>query len=70
MSNTTYQLPRQFMDNATTAVAATAVASPAWLPWLMTASEIAAIAAPILGVIWLVVQIWAKIRDTIKKDKP
>jgi len=57
------------MDSTNTAVAAAAVVSPFWLPWLQTASEVAAIAAPILGVVWLVVQIWAKIYDTFIKEK-
>ena len=55
------------MDNATNAVAATAVSSPLWLPILKTASEISAFIAPILGVIWLVVQIWAKITVTLER---
>lgn len=63
-----HKRPRTFMDNATTSVAVAAASSPVWLPWLQTASEIAAIIAPILGVVWLVVQIWAKIRDTLYKD--
>lgn len=51
------------MDNTTTAISLSAVSSPVWLPWLYSASEIAAIAAPILGVLWLLVQIWAKISE-------
>lgn len=58
------------MDNTTTAVAGAAVITPFWLPWLQTASELAAVIAPILGVIWLVVQIWAKIHDTMNKKDP
>lgn len=38
-------------------VAASAVASPVWLPSLQTVSETAALALPIVGVIWLVIQI-------------
>ncbi|QOV06128.1 hypothetical protein CPT_Pasto_054 [Rhizobium phage Pasto] len=55
------------MDNATTAVAASAVASPVWLPWLQTASQVAATLAPIIGVIWLLVQIWSKIVETRRR---
>lgn len=54
------------MDNTTNAVAATAVSIPVWLPWLQTTSEIAATVAPILGAVWLVVQIWAKIKTTLE----
>jgi hypothetical protein len=59
-------------DNATAAVAASAVASPLWLPTLHDASAIAATIAPILGAIWLVVQIWGKvveIRVKLKESK-
>lgn len=55
------------LDNTTTAAALGMASSPVWLPWLKTASEVAAVIAPILGVIWLAVQIWAKITVTIQK---
>ena len=55
------------MNNTTTAVAAAAVASPAWLPAVQKASEMAAVAAPILGVIWLLVQIVAKLVEMNRK---
>jgi hypothetical protein len=57
------------LDNATTAVAASAVASPVWLPWLQTASQIAATLAPILGALWLLVQIWAKISEILYRNR-
>ena len=57
------------MEHTTTAVAAGAVASPFWLPWLQTASEVAATVAPILGLIWLLVQITTKVYDTFFKGK-
>lgn len=57
------------MDNATTAIAASAVASPVWLPWLQTASQVAGTLAPILGAIWLLVQIWAKISEIRARRK-
>lgn len=58
------------VENTTTAAAVAAVASPVWLPWLHTASEAAATVAPFLGVVWLLVQIVAKIVETFrKKDK-
>lgn len=56
------------VDTATAAVAATAVASPVWLPWLEAASSTAAMIAPILGTVWLVVQIVAKVQEMRKKD--
>jgi hypothetical protein len=49
-------------DKGTTVVAAAAAASPAWLPWLKSFSEIAALLLPILGCAWLVVQFIAWIR--------
>lgn len=55
------------VDQATAAVAATAVASPVWLPWLSTTSEVAAVIAPILGTIWLVVQIISKARELLDR---
>lgn len=57
------------MDNTTTAVAASAVASPVWLPWLHTASETAATIAPIIGLIWLVIQIVSKSLETYQRLK-
>lgn len=55
------------MEHTTTAVAASAVTVPVWLPWLYSASEVAAIIAPILGVLWLFVQITSKTIETYKK---
>lgn len=60
---------KELLDNATTAIAASAVASPVWLPWLQTASQVAATFAPILGAIWLLVQIWAKISEVRARKK-
>lgn len=48
-------------NDLTTATAGAAVVSPFWLPSLQSMSEIASIALPILGAIWLVVQIAAKV---------
>ncbi|AMD58899.1 hypothetical protein AWN88_25680 [Agrobacterium tumefaciens] len=63
------QQGNSLLDNATTAVAASAVASPVWLPWLHTASQVAATFAPILGAVWLVVQIWAKISEVRARNR-
>jgi len=57
------------MENTTTAVAASAVTAPFWLPSLQSASEAAATIAPILGVLWLIVQIASKSIETYKKFK-
>ena len=48
-------------DNLTSWLAGLAVISPMWLPWLQDVSTIAALLLPILGGIWLLVQIWAKL---------
>lgn len=37
--------------------AVAAITSPYWLPTLHTVSEVAALVVPILGVIWLAIQI-------------
>lgn len=55
------------MDNTTTGVAFAAASSPWWLDLLRSVSEVAALVAPPLGVVWIVVQIWAKIKET--KDR-
>lgn len=44
------------LDAVKAAVAPAAVASPLWLPVLQSVSQGAALILPILGVIWLVVQ--------------
>lgn len=57
------------VDNTSAAVAASAVTSPIWLPWLQYASDGAAQIAPLLGAIWLIIQIIAKLREMLRKDK-
>lgn len=54
-------------DTLTTATAGAAVVSPFWLPWLQTVSEMASITLPILGAVWLVVQIAAKIIEVRRR---
>lgn len=54
-------------DYVTHGVSMAAASSPMWLPWLQGVSEIAAMVAPILGVIWLAVQIISKFRESPKK---
>jgi hypothetical protein len=58
------------VEHTTTAVAAGAVASPFWLPSLQTVSEAAATLAPIVGLVWLIVQIMSKVYDTFFKERP
>ena len=47
------------IDRITTGVAAGAITAPAWLPALKDMSETAALLLPILGVVWLLLQIFA-----------
>jgi len=56
-------------EKATTWLAASAVVSPAWLPPLESMSEIAGDLLPILGVIWLAVQIGFKVREHCKSSR-
>lgn len=51
------------IDRVTYTVAAGAVFSPWWMPSLSALSEAAALLLPILGVVWLAVQIIVKIMD-------
>lgn len=51
------------LENATNGAAVGAVASPLWLPSFHTISAGAAEILPILGVLWLVVQIGFKLYD-------
>ena len=55
-------------DGGTAIVATTAIASPLWLDRVQTVSEYAEIALPILGALWLVVQIVYKIREYNKSN--
>ena len=58
-------------DRMTDVTAAGALTSPFWLQWLHDAtsnmSDFAALWLPILGVLWLGVQIWAKIVTTVEE---
>lgn len=60
------------LSNVNDGVAWTAIASPVWLTYLKNFSEGLAALAPAIGVVWLLVQIWAKIsevRDRNRKDQ-
>jgi hypothetical protein len=54
-------------EKITTASAVGAVASPLWLPSLADVSQVCAVIAPILGVVWLLIQIGLKIRDEVRR---
>ena len=56
-------------ETTTATIAASAVVSPGWLPWLQSTSEVAAMVAPILGALWLVIQIYAKVRELRRTRK-
>lgn len=55
------------MTNTSNVIATGAVLTPFWFPTLQQWSEIAAFALPILGVIWLVVQIVGYVLDKFKR---
>lgn len=48
-------------------VATAAVASPVWLPSLQTMSETAALALPIVGIVWLLIQIGYFVYSKVRK---
>lgn len=48
-------------DHVTTAGAVGAIISPWWLPGLAEVSQFCALLAPILGVLWLLIQISHKV---------
>lgn len=56
-------------NQLTNATAGAALVAPWWLPQLQTISEISSIALPILGAVWLVVQIVEKLRNILKSPK-
>lgn len=49
------------MEHTTNVIAGAAVTSPLWLEWLRDVSTVAGFLVPILGAIWLLVQIVTKI---------
>ena len=54
------------MEHTTNAIAAAAVTSPWWLEALRDASTVAGLLVPILGAVWLLVQILNKINEMAK----
>lgn len=57
------------VETANKGVTIAALSSPWWLPWVQSLSEIAALILPILGALWLAVQIGVKIHTTYWKNK-
>lgn len=56
-------------DAITNAGAVGAITSPAWLPQLYQLSHLAGLLLPILGVLWLVVQIGVKLFLTYRRTR-
>jgi len=54
------------LDGVNNSIAGAAVASPIWLPWLSSMSEVSALLLPIAGLAWLVIQI---VGYLVKKEK-
>jgi hypothetical protein len=52
----------EVLDRSTDTVAVAAVVSPFWLPVLQDVSTLAALFVPILGAVWLIVQIVGYLR--------
>lgn len=55
-------------ETANKAAIVTAVSSPWWLPILKNASDVAGLVLPILGVLWLVLQIVIKLYQ-VRRNK-
>ncbi len=55
------------VEQNTTVVATTAVMTPFWLPSLSQVSEVAATITPILGALWLIIQIVSKTSHLLRK---
>jgi hypothetical protein len=53
-------LPQGKFEIVTDTTSVVALASPWWLPWLKEMSELAALWLPILGAVWIIVQIGFK----------
>jgi len=62
-------VPHRSADSLTNVGAIGAIGTYWWLPHLQTLSEVAAIIAPILGVLWLLLQMGLKLHDHFKKKK-
>lgn len=56
-------------EKAQAVIAAGAIMSPLWRQALQSVSEDAALVAPILGCLWLVVQIGAKVGEIVHRRR-
>jgi hypothetical protein len=54
-------------ERVTDGIAVAALFSPGWLPYFEEASREAGLFLPILGAVWLIVQIWDKVFRRNKK---
>lgn len=50
------------MDKVTNTIAGAAAVSPWWLPSLADISQGAGLLLPVAGLVWLLIQIWFKIK--------
>ena len=66
IQNLQHLLPHTKFEMITDTASLVAIASPWWLPLLKQTSEIAALVLPIMGVIWLGVQIGFKVFNHFK----
>lgn len=57
------------MNEVNTGAAVAAITSPWWLPAVHIVSDAAGLLLPVLGVVWLIVQITTKIIETRRKSK-
>ena len=60
-------IPQSKFEMVTDTGAVVAAVSPWWLPWLKTVSEDAALILPILGVLWLLLQIGLKVWEVRRR---
>ena len=51
------------MDRTTTAIATASATNPIWLPWLEELSRGASLLLTLLGIVWLIVQIYYKLTE-------
>lgn len=58
---------KDLLDSTNAALSGAALTSPAWLPYLTDASNVAGLMMPLMGVAWLAVQIVHKTKEILKK---
>lgn len=57
------------MNQTTDAVAVGAIASPLWLPQIEYFSTVASAVLPVLGAVWLLVQIYSKFQENKREQE-